>query len=162
LRGLLVASGNDAAVALAEGIAGSEGAFAARMNQEAQRVGMSHSSFANAWGNGNPRQRVTARDMARLAAYVISTYPQFYHYFGETEFTWNGVRQANRNPLLSMNIGADGLKTGHLAANGFGLVGSADQGGRRLILVLYGARTEAQRASEGRSLIEWGFHSPGR
>jgi D-alanyl-D-alanine carboxypeptidase (penicillin-binding protein 5/6) len=88
LRGLLVASGNDAAVALAEGIAGSEGAFAARMNQEARRVGMSHSSFANAWGNGSPRQRVTARDMSRLATYVISTYPQFYHYFGETEFTW--------------------------------------------------------------------------
>jgi D-alanyl-D-alanine carboxypeptidase (penicillin-binding protein 5/6) len=123
---------------------------------------MSHSSFANAWGNGSPRQRVTARDMSRLAAYVISTYPQFYHYFGESEFTWNGIRQVNRNPLLSMNIGADGLKTGHLAASGFGLVGSAAQGGRRLILVLYGARTEAQRASEGRNLMEWGFHSPGR
>ena len=97
--------------------------------------------------------------MARLAAHVISAYPQFYHYFGETEFTWNNVRQVNRNPLLSMNIGADGLKTGHLAASGFGLVGSAVQGGRRLILVLYGARTDTDRASEGRELMEWGFRS---
>jgi len=159
LRGLLILSGNDAAIALAEGVAGSEGAFAARMNQEARRVGM---RFTNAWGNGSGGQRVTARDMARLAAYVIATYPQFYHYFGETEFTWNNVRQANRNPLLSMSIGADGLKTGHLAASGYGLVGSAVQGGRRLILVLYGARTEADRASEGRRLLEFGFQGQAR
>jgi len=157
LQGLIVESGNDAAIALAEGIAGSEGAFAARMNQEARAIGMSRSSFANAWGNGSPRQRVTPRDMARLAAYVIATYPQYYHYFGEPEFTWNGVRQQNRNPLLFMNIGADGLKTGHLAASGYGLVGSAVQGGRRLIAILYGARSEAERASEGRRLMEYGF-----
>jgi D-alanyl-D-alanine carboxypeptidase (penicillin-binding protein 5/6) len=162
LRGLLVLSGNDAAVALAEGVAGSENAFAARMNQEARRVGMSHSRFTNAWGNGSGGQRVTARDMARLAAYVIQAYPQFYHYFGESEFTWNNVRQVNRNPLLSMNIGADGLKTGHLAASGYGLVGSAVQGGRRLILVLYGARSEAERASEGRNLMEFGFRGSTR
>ncbi len=162
LRGLLITSGNDAAVALAEGVAGSENAFAARMNQEARKLGMSHSKFANAWGNGSGGQRVTARDMARLAAYVIGTYPQFYHYFGETQFTWNGIQQQNRNPLLGMNIGADGLKTGHLAASGFGLVGSAVQNGRRLILVLYGARTEAERASEGRDLMEAGFRAPGR
>jgi len=105
---------------------------------------------------------VTARDMARLAAYVIATYPQFYHYFGETAFTWNGIRQENRNPLLGMSIGADGLKTGHLAASGYGLVGSAVQGGRRLIVVLYGARSEADRASEGRRLMEYGFRGPGR
>jgi D-alanyl-D-alanine carboxypeptidase (penicillin-binding protein 5/6) len=162
LRGLLVLSGNDAAVALAEGVAGSENAFAARMNQEARRVGMSHSRFTNAWGNGSGGQRVTARDMARLAAYVIHTYPQFYHYFGETEFTWNGIRQLNRNPLLAMNIGADGLKTGHLGASGFGLVGSAVQGGRRLILVLYRARTEGDRASEARQLMEYGFQGAAR
>lgn len=162
LRGLIVASGNDAAIALAEGVAGSESAFAARMNQRARELGMSHSRFANAWGNGSGGQRVTARDMARLATHVIGTYPQFYHYFGESEFTWNNVRQLNRNPFLAMNIGADGLKTGHLAASGFGLVGSAVQGGRRLILVLYGARTDADRASEGRELMEWGFRSSGR
>ena len=162
LRGLLILSGNDAAIALAEGIAGSEGAFAARMNGEARAVGMRHSHFVNAWGNGAPGQRVTPRDMAHLAAYVIGTYPQFYHYFGETGFTWNGIRQENRNPLLSMNIGADGLKTGHLAASGYGLVGSALQSGRRLIAVLYGARTEAERASEGRRLLEFGFHGAAR
>lgn len=162
LRGLLITSGNDAAIALAEGVAGSESAFAARMNREARALGMSHSRFANAWGNGSGGQKVTARDMERLAAYVIHTYPQFYHYFGEREFTWNGIRQENRNPLLSMNLGADGLKTGHLAASGFGLVGSAVENGHRLILVLYGARTEAQRASEARELIESGFRALSR
>ena len=127
LRGLVIASGNDAAIALAERVAGSEEAFAALMNQRARELGMTRSHFANAWGGGGPRQTVTARDMARLAAYVIRTYPQFYPYFGEPEFTWNGVRQQNRNPLLAMAIGADGVKTGHLAQSGFGLVGSAVQ-----------------------------------
>jgi D-alanyl-D-alanine carboxypeptidase (penicillin-binding protein 5/6) len=159
LLGLLVTSGNDAAIALAEGIAGSEAAFAVRMNQRARELGMSHSHFANAWGNGSGGQRVTPRDMARLAAYVIRTYPQFYSYFGRSEFTWNSIRQENRNPLLAMGIGADGLKTGHLASSGYGLVGSAVQNGRRLILVLNGAHSEAERASEARKLIETGFHT---
>jgi D-alanyl-D-alanine carboxypeptidase (penicillin-binding protein 5/6) len=123
---------------------------------------MTRSRFANAWGGGSPRQTVTARDMARLAAYVISTYPQFYRYFGEAEFVGNGVRQQNRNPLLAMAIGADGMKTGHLARSGFGLVGSAVQNGRRLILVLNGARTEEERAREARRLLEWGFAEEGR
>jgi D-alanyl-D-alanine carboxypeptidase (penicillin-binding protein 5/6) len=159
LRGLLITSGNDAAIALAEGIAGSEDAFAARMNKRVHELGMSRSSFTNAWGASNARQRVTARDMARLAAYVIRTYPQFYRYFGEREFTWNNIRQDNRNPLLSMNLGADGLKTGHLGRSGFGLVGSAVQNGRRMILVLNGTRTEAERASEARKLMEAGFRA---
>jgi D-alanyl-D-alanine carboxypeptidase (penicillin-binding protein 5/6) len=162
LRGLVVASGNDAAIALAERVAGSEEAFAVLMNQRARELGMTRSHFANAWGGGDPRQRVTARDMARLAAYVIRTYPQFYPYFGEAEFAWNGVRQPNRNPLLAMNIGADGVKTGHLGQSGFGLVGSAVQNGRRLILVLNGARTEDERAHEARRLLEWGFAAEGR
>jgi D-alanyl-D-alanine carboxypeptidase (penicillin-binding protein 5/6) len=157
LLGLLVTSGNDAAIALAEGIAGSEAAFAVRMNARARELGMSRSHFANAWGNGSAGQRVTPRDMARLAAHVIRAYPQFYNYFGRSEFTWNNIRQLNRNPLLAMGIGADGLKTGHLASSGYGLVGSAVQNGRRLILVLNGTRSEAERASEARKLIEWGF-----
>jgi serine-type D-Ala-D-Ala carboxypeptidase (penicillin-binding protein 5/6) len=99
--------------------------------------------------------------MARLGVYVTRAYLQFYHYFGETELTWNGIHQQNRNSLLSMNIGADGLKTGRLAADGFGLVGSAVQGGHRLILILRGTRSEAQRASEARKLMEAGFHGPG-
>ena len=157
LRGLVVASGNDAAIALAERVAGSEEAFVALMNQRARELGMTRSHFANAWGGGDPRQSVTARDMARLAAHVIGAYPQFYPYFGQAEFVWNGVRQQNRNPLLAMAIGADGVKTGHLAQSGFGLVGSAVQSGRRLILVINGARSEDERAREARRLLEWGF-----
>jgi D-alanyl-D-alanine carboxypeptidase (penicillin-binding protein 5/6) len=157
LRGLVIASGNDAAIALAERVAGSQEAFVALMNQRARELGMSRSHFANAWGEGSPRQSVTARDMARLATHVIRSYPQFYPYFGQAEFVWNGVRQQNRNPLLAMAIGADGVKTGHLAQSGFGLVGSAVQSGRRLILVINGARSEDERAREARQLLEWGF-----
>ena len=157
LQGLLVESGNDAAIALAEGVAGSEAGFAKLMNAHARAIGMSHSHFTNPWGrSGN---RVTPRDMARLAAYVISTYPQYYRYFGESEFTWRGVRQQNRNPLLA--AGADGLKTGHLAASGFGLVASAVHNGHRLILVLNGLKTEHDRASEGRRLLEFGEAASG-
>ena len=153
LRGLIIASGNDAAIALAEGIAGGETAFARLMNTHAHAIGMTHSRFTNPWGQvGN---QATARDMARLAAYVIATYPQYYNYFGESEFTWNGVRQLNRNPLIG--FGADGLKTGHLAASGYGLVASGVHAGHRLILVLNGLKSEQERASEGRRLLEWGF-----
>jgi D-alanyl-D-alanine carboxypeptidase (penicillin-binding protein 5/6) len=157
IRGLLITSGNDAAIALAEHVAGSEEAFVALMNKRARELGMTRSHFANAWGEGSAGQKVTARDMARLAAHVIGAYPEYYRYFGEAEFTWNGVRQHNRNPLLTMNVGADGMKTGHLASSGFGLVGSAVQDGRRLILVLNGTRTERDRASEALKLLEWGF-----
>ena len=152
LQGLLVVSGNDAAIALAEGVAGSESAFAAIMNAHARAIGMSHSHFTNPWGRAG--NRVTPRDMVRLASYVISTYPQYYKYFSEPEFTWRGIRQANRNPLLA--DGADGLKTGHLAASGFGLVASAPVGGHRLILVLNGAKSDQERATEGRRLLEYG------
>jgi len=153
LQGLLVESGNDSAIALAEGIAGSEKAFAGLMNARARAIGMGHSSFTNPWGRAG--NRVTPRDMVRLAAHVIASYPQYYKYFGQSEFTWNGVRQENRNPLLA--DGADGLKTGHLAASGFGLVGSAVHGGHRLILVINGCKSERERASEGKQLLEYGF-----
>lgn len=157
LQGLLVESGNDAAIAIAEGIAGSEKGFAALMNARARAIGMSHSSFTNPWGRAG--NRVTPRDMVKLAAHVIATYPQYYKYFSESEFTWNGIRQANRNPLLA--DGADGLKTGHLAASGFGLVGSAVHGGHRLILVINGCKSERERASEGKRLLEYGFQQVG-
>ena len=157
LQGLLVDSGNDAAIAVAEGVAGSEKAFAAIMNAHARAIGMRHSHFTNPWGRtGN---RVTARDMATLAAYVIATYPQYYKYFGQPEFTWRGVRQQNRNPLLA--DGADGLKTGPLAASGYGLVASAVVDGHRLILVLNGLKSEKDRASEGRRLLDYGKVSVG-
>lgn len=152
LQGLLVVSGNDAAIALAEGVAGSESAFAAIMNAHARAIGMAHSHFTNPWGRAG--NRVTPRDMVRLAAYVMATYPQYYKYFGEPEFTWRGIRQANRNPLLA--DGADGLKTGHLAASGFGLVASAPVAGHRLILVLNGCKSAAERAAEGRRLLALG------
>jgi D-alanyl-D-alanine carboxypeptidase (penicillin-binding protein 5/6) len=157
LQGLLTDSGNDAAIAIAEGISGSEQAFAGVMNTHARTIGMSHSHFTNPWGRAG--NRVTARDMARLAAYVIATYPQYYKYFSQPELNFAGIQQKNRNPLLA--DGADGLKTGHLAASGFGLVGSAVRGGHRLILVLNGLKSEAERASEGRRLLEFGFAQVG-
>ena len=159
IRGLVIASGNDAAIALAEGVAGSEGAFSTLMNQRASELGMEHSVFTNPWGRGDPEQRVTARDMARLAGHVIATYPDFYKYFGEKDFTWNKIKQANRNPLLTMDIGADGLKTGDIKESGFGLVGSAVQNGQRLILVINGLKTAKDRADEGRKLLQWGFRA---
>jgi serine-type D-Ala-D-Ala carboxypeptidase (penicillin-binding protein 5/6) len=159
LRGLVIESGNDAAIALAEGVAGTEENFVALMNKRAAELGMTRSTFANAWGRSDPRERVTPRDMARLAAHIIAEYPGYYRYFGEREFTWNKIRQLNRNPLLTMDIGADGLKTGEIAESGFGLVGSAVQNGQRLIVVVNGLKTAADRAEESRKLLDWGFRS---
>lgn len=159
IRGLVIVSGNDAAIALAEGISGSEGAFAATMTKRARELGLNGSTFTNAWGKGDPEQTVTPRDMVLLADHVIRTYPEFYKYFAEKEFSWNKIKQANRNPLLSMDIGADGLKTGNIDASGFGLVGSAVENGQRLILAVYGARSAKERAAEALKLFLWGFRS---
>ena len=159
IRGLLIQSGNDAAITLAEGVAGSESNFAALMNRRAAEIGMARSHFTNPWGKGDPEQRVTPRDMALLAGYVIRTYPEFYRYFGEREFTWNKIRQLNRNPLLGMDLGADGLKTGDIAESGFGLVGSAVQNGERLIVVVNGLKTGRDRANESQKLLGWGFRA---
>ncbi|WP_131116710.1 D-alanyl-D-alanine carboxypeptidase family protein [Lichenihabitans psoromatis] len=159
LRGLVIDSGNDAAIALAEGIAGSEDAFAARMTARARELGMEKSTFTNPWGRGDPDQKGTPREMARLAIHVITAYPAFYKYFGERDFTWNKVHQLNRNPLLTMNIGADGLKTGDIKESGYGLVGSAVQNGERLVLVVNGLRTARDRANESLKLLSWGFRS---
>ena len=159
LRGLIVQSGNDAAIVLAEGLAGSEEAFADRMNKRAAELGLVHSNFVDPWGRDDPAQKTTARDMARLAAEIIREYPDYYHYFGEKEFTWDKIRQLNRNPLLSGEPGADGLKTGEAPEGGFSLVGSAMQDGQRLIVVVAGLKTAAERGEEARKLLEWGFHS---
>jgi D-alanyl-D-alanine carboxypeptidase (penicillin-binding protein 5/6) len=159
IRGLVIVSGNDAAIALAEGLAGSEGAFATRMTKRARELGLVKSTFTNAWGKGDPDQTVTPREMALLAAHIIRAYPDFYKYFGEKEFTWNKIKQSNRNPLLTMDIGADGLKTGNIDESGYGLVGSAVQNGQRLILALYGCRTAKERADEARKIFLWGFRS---
>jgi D-alanyl-D-alanine carboxypeptidase (penicillin-binding protein 5/6) len=159
LRGLVIQSGNDAAIVLAEGIAGTESNFAGMMNKRAAEIGMAHSTFTNPWGNPDPHQRVTPRDMAHLAAFIIATYPDYYRYFSEKDFTWNKIRQLNRNPLLTMDLGADGLKTGDTAESGFGLVGSAVQNGQRLILVVNGLKTASDRSEEARKLLNWGFRS---
>ena len=159
IRGLVIVSGNDAAIVLAEGIAGSEGAFATRMTDRARQLGLTHTTFTNPWGEDDPDQKVTARDMANLAAYIIRTYPQYYRYFAEKDFTWDKIKQPNRNPLLTMDIGADGLKTGNINDSGYGIVGSAVQNGQRLILAVYGARTAKEREAEAVRIFQWGFRS---
>ena len=159
IRGLVIQSGNDAAIALAEGIAGSEGVFAGMMTRRARELGLTRSTFTNAWGKGDPSQKVTSRDMVMLADHLIRTYPDLYKYFGEKEFTWNKIRQLNRNPLLFMDIGADGLKTGNIDDSGYSLVGSAVENGQRLILAINGCKTGKERADESRKLLLWGFRS---
>jgi D-alanyl-D-alanine carboxypeptidase (penicillin-binding protein 5/6) len=159
LRGLIVQSGNDAAIALAEGIAGTEENFARMMNERAKQIGLAKSTFRNATGYGHPEQKVTVRDLAKLALYVIETYPDLYKMFGEREFTWNKIRQQNRNPLLFADIGADGLKTGNIDESGYGLIGSAVQNDQRLIVVVNGLKTAKDRAAESRKLLDWGFRA---
>jgi D-alanyl-D-alanine carboxypeptidase (penicillin-binding protein 5/6) len=159
IRGVAVQSGNDAAITLAEGISGTEESFTALMNKRAGELGLTHLTFANPWGKADPHERVTPHELALLAAHIIRDYPDFYHYFGEKEFTWNKVRQLNRNPLLTMDIGADGLKTGEIAESGYGLVGSAVQNGQRLIIVINGLKSAQERAEEARKLLQWGFRS---
>jgi D-alanyl-D-alanine carboxypeptidase (penicillin-binding protein 5/6) len=159
LRSVIIQSGNDASIALAEGIAGNERTFADRMTKRAREIGLAHSTFMNATGLPDPDQKVTVRELAKLARHIIHTYPEFYKIYGEPEFTWNKIRQYNRNPLLKVDIGADGLKTGYTKESGYGLVGSAVQNGLRLIVVVAGLDTANERANEGRKLLEWGFRS---
>lgn len=156
VRSVIIQSGNDAAIALAEGIGGSEETFASMMNILAEEIGLTGSHFVNATGLPDPNQYVTARDLANLARYLIREYPQHYHLFSEPEFTWNKIRQENRNSLVEMGIGVDGLKTGHTEAAGYGSVVSTQQGGRRLVAVVHGLTSMRERAEEARKLITWG------
>jgi len=157
LRGVIVQSGNDACIVLAEGLAGSEEAFADQMTARARELGMEKSTFRNSTGWPDPNHLVTARELAILAKHIIQDHPQYYHYYSEKEFTWSDIRQGNRNPLLYRNIGADGLKTGHTEDAGYGLTASAEQNGRRLILVVNGLPSVQARADEADRLISWGF-----
>lgn len=159
LRGIIVQSGNDACIIVAEGMAGSEATFADMMNSEARRLGLDDSYFTNSTGLPDPKQRMTARDLAKLANYIIHTYPEYYPIYSEESFTWNNITQRNRNPLLAMNIGADGLKTGYTEASGYGLVGSAVRDGQRLIVVVNGTSSERARETEARKLLDWGFRA---
>ena len=158
LRGLIVQSGNDAAIALAEGLGGSEENFAAMMNVRATEIGLTKSHFTDSWGGENPAQVVTARDLAILAEYVIKTYPEYYHFFGEKEFTWSRIRQLNRNPILFMDVNGDGLKVGNLPDCCYNIVGSAVYSSQRLIVIILDAKTAKDRAEEARRLFNWGFH----
>ena len=157
IRGVVIQSANDACIALAEAMAGSEPAFATQLTRRAREIGLTKSNFANSSGLPDPNGQVTARDLAKLAAYLIQTYPEFYKLYGEREFTWNKIRQQNRNPLLAMGIGADGLKTGYTSEAGYGLVGSAVQNDLRLIVVVNGLKSAKERGEEARKLLEWGF-----
>jgi D-alanyl-D-alanine carboxypeptidase (penicillin-binding protein 5/6) len=159
LHGVIIQSANDACIVLAEGIAGSESSFAEMMTKRARELGLPKSTFGNSNGLPDPRQLMTSRELGKLARHIIDTYPEFYKLYGEREFTFNKIRQQNRNPLLNLTIGADGLKTGFTKEAGYGLVGSAVQNGMRLIVVVNGLKSEKERADEAKKLLEWGFHN---
>lgn len=157
IRGVIVQSGNDATIVLAEGLAGSEQAFAEAMMSKASELGMVNSNFVNASGWPDPNHYSTSRDLAALGRSMIVNFPEYYPYYAEQEFTFNNITQRNRNPLLYRNIGADGIKTGHTEAGGFGLIGSGGYAGRRVVLVVNGLKDEKQRAQESAKLLEWGL-----
>lgn len=159
LHGALIQSGNDSCIALAEGLSNTETAFAERMTKRARELGLTKSTFANSNGLPDPGNKMTVRELGMLARHIILTYPDFYKLFNEREFTWNKIRQQNRNPLLNMLEGADGLKTGFTKEGGYGMVGSAVQNGMRLIVVVNGLEDSDDRAQEAKKLLEWGFRS---
>jgi serine-type D-Ala-D-Ala carboxypeptidase (penicillin-binding protein 5/6) len=157
IRGMIIQSGNDACIVLAEGLAGSEQAFVEQMNEAAQKLGLTGSRFANVDGLPDPDEYVTARDMANLARAMIKDLPEFYHYDSEKEFTYNGIKQGNRNPLLYKDLGVDGMKTGHTSEAGYGLVISAVRNGRRIVEVLSGMSSMKERSQESEKLLEWSY-----
>ncbi len=157
IRGIVIQSGNDACIVVAEGLAGSEEAFAEKMTAKGKEIGLLNTTFRNATGLPHPEHKTTARDLATLAYRTIVDSPDYYAYYAEKEFTHNGIRQGNRNPLLYKDVGADGLKTGHTNEAGYGLTASATQGDRRLILVLNGLPSMKSRFEESERLMSWGF-----
>ncbi|MDG1207751.1 MAG: D-alanyl-D-alanine carboxypeptidase [Paracoccaceae bacterium] len=157
IRGVIIHSGNDACVVLAEGLAGSEDAFAKRMTDRALELGMKNSTFANATGWPHPKHRMSARDLIFLSQRMIEEFPEYYHYFAETDFTWDKIKQNNRNPLLYLDIGADGLKTGHTEEAGYGLVGSAIRGDRRIAFIIFSLDSSKSRSVESERLTTWAF-----
>lgn len=159
LHGMIIQSGNDACIVLAEGIAGTESEFAVKMTQRAREIGLQQSVFTNSNGLPDPGTKVTTRELAILARHIILDYPELYKIFGQPDFTWGKIRQQNRNPLLGSVGGADGLKTGFTSDAGYGLVGSAVQDGLRLIVVVNGAKDAKERGDEAKKLLEWGFRS---
>ena len=157
LQGIIVQSGNDASIVIAEGLAGSEEAFASEMNKKAKEIGLKGSVFRNSTGLPEPDHVMTARDLVVLAERTIKDFPEYYHFYSEKEFTYNGIKQGNRNPLLYKSVGADGLKTGHTKEAGYGLTASAKQADRRVVLVVAGLPSMAARAEESVRLIDYAF-----
>ena len=159
IRGVAIQSGNDASIVIAEGMSGNEESFATRMNTFAKSIGMTDSNFTNATGLPDPDQYTTARDLSILGRHVIHEYPDLYKIYSEPEFTWNKIRQFNRNPLLKSKISGDGIKTGFTKESGYGIVGSVVQDDRRLLLVINGLKTRKARSEEARRMLSWGFRS---
>jgi D-alanyl-D-alanine carboxypeptidase (penicillin-binding protein 5/6) len=159
LHGMIIQSANDACIVLAEGIAGNEAEFGNKLTQRAREIGLEKSVFTNSNGLPDPNEKVTTRELAMLARHIIRSYPDFYPLFAQPEFTWNKIRQQNRNPLLGAMNGADGLKTGYTKEAGYGLVGSAVQNDLRLIVAVTGVHTAKERADEAKKALEWGFRN---
>jgi D-alanyl-D-alanine carboxypeptidase (penicillin-binding protein 5/6) len=157
LRGIIVQSGNDACIVVAENIAGTEASFAKMMTQKAIDIGMTNTNFTNSTGMHDKNNFSTAYDLAILSQYLINNYPEYYHMFAETEFEWSNIKQKNRNPLLYKNMGVDGLKTGHLSVSGYGLAASAIDGDRRVISVTNGFSSTQKRSQGSSRLITWSF-----
>lgn len=157
IRGVIIQSGNDATIVLAEGLAGNEDAFAVAMNKKMKEMGMNNSHFKNASGWPDPEHYSTARDLAILSKRIVDDFPDYYGFFAEIEFTYNKIKQGNRNPLLYKNIGADGIKTGHTEDGGFGMMATGVNNGRRAILVINGLSNMQERADESSRLLQWGL-----
>jgi D-alanyl-D-alanine carboxypeptidase (penicillin-binding protein 5/6) len=159
IRGVVIQSGNDATIVLAEGLAGSVEAFMTEVNAKAQEIGLTNSHFTNPAGMPDPEHYSTARDLSTLAERLITDFPDYYHYFGEFEYTFNNIKQGNRNPLLyHSGSGVDGLKTGHTEAGGYGLTASAIRNGRRLVAVVNGLPSMQARADDPQALLDYGFN----
>jgi D-alanyl-D-alanine carboxypeptidase (penicillin-binding protein 5/6) len=159
LHGMIIQSANDACIVFAEALAGNEAEFGTKLTKRAREIGLTQSVFTNSNGLPDPDEKVTVRELAMLARHIILNYPEYYPIFGQPDFTWNNIRQQNRNPLLTVGIGADGLKTGFTKEAGYGLVGSAVQNGLRLIAVVHGLKSAKERSDEAKKLLEWGFRN---
>ncbi len=157
IKGVVVQSANDACIAIADGLAGNEPAFAQMLTKRAREIGAKNATFTNATGLPDPNHRMSVRDLSVMARHIINDFPEYYKYYSIPEFTWNKIRQQNRNPLLKDYPGADGMKTGYTQEAGYGLVGSAMRDGRRLIMVIAGLKSIAERKAEAQALMDWGF-----
>ncbi|RWH76833.1 MAG: D-alanyl-D-alanine carboxypeptidase [Mesorhizobium sp.] len=159
IQGVTVQAANDGCIIIAEGFAGSEANFATEMTERARQIGLEKSTFVNSTGLPADGQQTTVRELALLALHIWREYPDLYRYYGQKDFTWNKITQRNRNPLLAMDIGADGLAIGRSDASGFGIVGSVSHSGRRVIAAMSGLASDRERAEEARKLLDWGLRS---